>query len=166
MKRLFISIGVLCLVVMSMPDCAPVPESEPEVATEPPFDQEAEEAAVQKVYDEFFAAYNNHDVKAIAASFHDDTLILFEEEVSGVAALEKEYEEIFERNKDAHAERLEEFRTIFLTPTVAIRRGRREYASSHDEEGQHVHPSTGIVAVVLVKKEGQWRWSAIFESHE
>jgi uncharacterized protein (TIGR02246 family) len=151
---------------MSMPDCAPAPEPGSEAPTEPQFDREAEEAAVQKAYDDFFTAYNNHDVKSIAASFHEDTLILFEEEVSGVAALEKEYEEIFERNKDAHAERIEEYRTIFLTPNVAIKRGRREYASSHDEEGKHVHPSTGIVAVVLVKKEGQWRWSAILESHE
>ncbi len=151
------------MVCLALPACAPAPEPEPEAAPEPVFDQAAEEAAIREAFEEFKTAYNNHDAKGMPSFFLDETLVLWREEVKGRAAIEKDYEDIFERNKGIHAEVVEDFGILFVSPTVALWRATVEYTGVYDADGEPEPPWKSRGALVMVKKEGQWRDAAMLE---
>jgi ketosteroid isomerase-like protein len=163
MKRLFTLVGFVCLIAMLLPTCAPALEPEPEPAPEPVFDQAAEEAAIREVFDEFKLTYNNHDVEVLPSFFLDDSLAQWTNETKGAAAIEKLYTGIFERGEDIHAEMVEDFGILFLSPTVALWRGTGEYTGLSDADGNPGPPRKNRGALVFVKKEGQWRMAAMFE---
>lgn len=163
MKRLIILAGFVCLIALLLPACAPAPQPEPEAAPKPAFDQAAEEAVIREVFEKFKLAYNNHDAKAIPSFFLDETMIVWTDEMKGAAVIEKRYTENFERNKDIHAEMVEDFGILFISPTVAIWRSTPEYTGGYDADGKPRPPWKSRGALVMVKKEGQWRIAAMFE---
>ena len=65
MKQFFPLFGLVCLIAMLLPACAP--EQGPEPAAEPLFDRAAEEAAIRSAEAKGHDAWNAHDAKAIAA---------------------------------------------------------------------------------------------------
>ncbi len=160
MKYLIILMGVVCL---ALPACTPAPEPEPETSPEPIFNEAEEEAAVREVFENFKTAYNNHDVKALPPFFLNETIIQWRNVTKGGAEIEKLYTGIFERNKDILFELQEDFGFVFLTPDVAIWRGVGEYTGGYDADGEPRPPWQSRGALVMVKKEGQWQWAALFE---
>ena len=155
MRYPIILLGASCF--MLLPACARAPEPEVE------FDQAAEEAAVRNVLEGFKAAYNKHDAQAMPSFFSDEGIVLWRDDVTGGAAIEDVYTDMFDRNKDVRAEIVEDFGIRFLTPTVAVWRGVVEYTGLLGADGEALPPSTSQGALMIVKQEGQWRCAAMFE---
>jgi uncharacterized protein (TIGR02246 family) len=151
-----ILVGMICLVIMFLPTCAPAPEPEPEPAPEPQFDPEAERAAVRNVEKKLVDAWNAHDAKAIVAEYTEETEG-WEGAVKGRAAIEQYLTKAFEGPfKNVQTKLIDEIGIVFVTPEVAIFKGRYENSEMLDEEGNALPDAKLLYAQVYVKKNGRW----------
>lgn len=124
MRYLIILLGAVCLAFMLLPTCAPAPEPEPEAASEPVFDQAAEEAAIREVIEQTNAAWNKHDMEAFSVFVNEDA-----ESWDGAqdkAAILKDTSQSWDRQKDVQWKVTEEIGIVFVTPDVAIYKVRCE----------------------------------------
>ena len=82
----------------------------------------ADEAAIQKILDARNAAYNNHDAKALAATYAPDADLVTGTGrlVSGRAEIEKNYTENFAGVDKNASVKIESSKLRFLTPDTAI----------------------------------------------
>ena len=142
---MILTVGV-CLIVASIPAMA---------------EQAEDEAAVRKATEQFMAAYNKHDVKAILALI-DESCDNWPGTWKGRAGLQKRYEETFEQSKDTQVQLLEEIRIVFVTPDVAIHKFYEGYTGEFDTDGKPLPPGKGLRAYVYVKKDGKWLRGAMF----
>jgi len=120
----------------------------------------ADEAAVRQAMEQFVAAYNSHDAKVMLALYADDYKTWTGTPIDR-AAWEKGFSE---RQKD-HLE-VEDIGIVFVTPDVAIYKCRDEYTNRLDEDGKPLPPAKSLVAVVYVKRNGQWLRAAVFSRDE
>lgn len=162
MKQLFILLGLVCLITMLLPACAPAPEPEPVAAPEPVFDQAAEEAAIREVIEQVYALANKHDAKGFVALM-DESIEDWDGENKGRAAQEKGISEWWERQTDIQYKLLDEIGIVFVTPDVAIYKWHDHTTGELDEDGKPLPPSKWLEADVFVKKNDKWLIAAYFE---
>ena len=119
-----------------------------------------DDAAIRQRIDEYVAAYNKHDAKAVADLWAEDAVYLNRdtgEPVEGRPAIAAMFEEMF---KDGEADQLtvsiQSLRQI--TPDVAIEDGTVELVSA---EGKPVETS---YTAIHVKKDGQWYLNSVRET--
>lgn len=118
---------------------------------------EADEAAIRKILDARNAAYNQHDAKALAATYAPDADLVTGtgEIISGRAAIERNYLEAFTGvDKNAFV-KIDSTKVRFLTPDSAIL----------DMDGVTTGRTDGAIKThatwVYVKRTGQWMVVAI-----
>ena len=117
----------------------------------------ADEAAIQKILDARNAAYNNHDAKALAATYAPDADLVTGTGrlVSGRAEIEKNYTENFAGVDKNASVKIESSKLRFLTPDTAIL----------DLGGVTTGRTDGAVKThatwVYVRRNGQWMVVAI-----
>ena len=121
----------------------------------------ADEAAIRTVMEKRKAAFNAKDAQAYAV-LHVESFENWLGTVKDRAAFEKDRSERFERQKNEKRELLNEIGIVFVTPEVAIYKGRMEYAGWVDADGKIAPPGKRLLARVLVKKQGQWLIAATF----
>ena len=125
----------------------------------------ADEAAVRKANEQMLAALNMHDAKAIgkaAAALATEDSENWDGTVKGRAATEKYLSEELFAGQHLHIKRLEEIGIVFVTPDVAIYKGRTEWTGWVDEDGKSLPPIKSLDATVYVKKSGKWLQAAYF----
>ena len=141
MKYLLILTVGVCLLIGTSPAVA---------------DQADDEAAVRKVTEKLLAAWNAHDGKAVISVVHEN----YENwmgTIKGRAASEKDNEELLAGPwKNAQFELLDEIGIVFVTPEVAIYKGRYSNSGIVDEDGETVPPAKFLWAGVWLKKGGNW----------
>ena len=76
MRHLIILSSMVCLSFMLLPACAPQPEQQAEPVVEEAPSTEADVAAVEKLADDFIAAWNAGDVEAMLALCDDDEVVM------------------------------------------------------------------------------------------
>jgi uncharacterized protein (TIGR02246 family) len=119
-----------------------------------------DDAAIRQRIEEYVAAYNSHDAKAVADLWAEDAVYLNRETgepIEGRPAIAAMFEEMF---KDGEADQLsvtiQSLRQI--TPDVAIEDGTVELVSA---EGAPVETN---YTAVHVKKDGQWYLNSVRET--
>ena len=156
MKRLSILVGLVCLIAMLLPGCAPSPEPEPEAAPEPVFDQAAEESDIRDVVEQLYAAMNKHDAKGYLA-LCDEDFEIWDGTVKGKVALEEYLStDVWGRQPDIQWKLVDEIGIVFVTPDVAIYKERDEPTGRLDADGKPLPPAKRLIARVFVKKSGEW----------
>jgi uncharacterized protein (TIGR02246 family) len=116
-----------------------------------------DEAAIRKLSNDFFAAWNRHDTNAMAATFAEDGDIInpFGRVAKGRAEIEKLF-------TDEHAGPFKgttytaTVSVRMLAPTVAIGDWDSEVTGMHDPAGKPLPPFNHHVAAAYVKKDGHW----------
>jgi len=121
----------------------------------------ADEAAVRKATEQWFAALNARDAKA-AAALTDEINENWAGEVKGRAAREESLRTRFERMPDAQDEMLEDMGVVFVTPDVAVHKFGERHLGRLDADGKPLQPVSGWRAHVYVKKSGRWLRAAQF----
>jgi len=117
----------------------------------------ADEAAIRKILDARNAAYNNHDAKALAATYAPDADLVSGtgRVVSGRAAIEQNYIESFRGVDKTAVVKTESMKIRFLTADTAIL----------DLEGMTTGRADGTIKThatwVYVKRNGEWAVIAI-----
>jgi len=117
----------------------------------------ADEAAIRKILDARNAAYNNHDAKALAATYAPDADLVTGTGriVSGRAAIERNYAESFAGVDKNAVVKTESTKIRFLTADTAIL----------DLEGVTTGRSDGTIKThatwVYVRRNGEWAVVAI-----
>ena len=123
--------------------------------------QSDDEAAIRKVVEQAVAAANQHDAKAATDLFTKE-YENWRGSRKGRAAWEKFYAEFWKINQDSRHKLLDEIGIIFVTPDVAIYKGRDETLGGTDADGNPRLPLRELRAWVLVKREGRWLLAAGF----
>ena len=117
----------------------------------------ADEAAIREILDARNAAYNNHDAKALAATYAPDADLVTGtgRVVSGRAAIEQNYIESFRGVDKTAVVKIESTKVRFLTADTAIL----------DLDGVTTGRSDGTIKThatwVYVKRNGEWTVVAI-----
>jgi uncharacterized protein (TIGR02246 family) len=117
----------------------------------------ADEAAIREILDARNAAYNNHDAKALAATYAPDADLVTGtgRVVSGRAAIEQNYVESFRGVDKTAVVKTESTKVRFLTADTAIL----------DLDGVTTGRSDGTIKThatwVYVKRNGEWTVVAI-----
>jgi uncharacterized protein (TIGR02246 family) len=130
------------------------------VGAEEPQPKEKEEPGKGKRAQEFIAAFNKGDAKAVAAFWvaDGDYVDQVGREYKGRAAIEKLYEKVFAARKGAKL-------TVHVTsaklvsPDVALEDGITEVTPADGGPG-----TVGRFSAVLVKKDGEWYFQSVRES--
>lgn len=118
--------------------------------------------AIRKVQNDFAAAWNQADTKAMAGLWAEngDLINPFGREAKGRKAIEKLFAE--ERStlaKDTNfAVRVRAVR--FLKPDVVVVDCAWEVAGIHGADGSELPPLKGLYTAVMSKKQGQWQIAA------
>jgi uncharacterized protein (TIGR02246 family) len=118
---------------------------------------QADEAAIRKLSNDFFAAWSRDDVKAMTATFAEDADLI--NPFGRVARGRAEIEKLF---TDEHAgpfkgTRYEAAVSLrMLAPTVALGDWESTVTGMHDPAGKALPPFKHHVAAVYVKKGGRW----------
>lgn len=120
-----------------------------------------DEAAVRASAKRILDTFNAHDAKANAA-LDDETYENWDGSVKGPAEDEKGARELFERQKDLQRTMLEEIGIVQVTADVAIYKFRGEWTGGIDEDGNARPRAEFLHAMVLVKRDGEWRLAAGF----
>jgi uncharacterized protein (TIGR02246 family) len=109
---------------------------------------------------EFIAAFNKGDAKAVAAFWTPDGDYVDEvgHEFKGRAAIEKLYEKVFAANKGAKLT-IEVASAKLLSPDVAIEDGITQVTPADGGPG-----SVARFSAVIVKKDGQWFFESVRDS--
>ena len=117
----------------------------------------ADEAAIRKILDARNAAYNNHDAKALAATYAPDADLVTGTGriISGRAAIEKNYVEAFAGVDKNASVKIESSKVRFVTADTAIL----------DMDGVTTGRADGAIKThatwVYVKRNGEWMVVAI-----
>jgi uncharacterized protein (TIGR02246 family) len=112
-------------------------------------DQAEDEAAIRDLVKQMNAAYGKHDAKAMANCLVENFEIW-----SGETKGRKQVSESWASHKN-QVKQLGEIGLIFVTPDTAIHKVRNEYANEEDTWQM-------LIAWVLVKDNGKWRYAALF----
>ena len=119
-----------------------------------------DEAAIRQRIDEYVAAYNNRDAKAVADLWADDAVYLNRdtgEAIEGRPAIAAMFDEMFKGGQaDQLSVSIQSLRQI--TPDVAIEDGTVELVSAEGE------PLETTYTAVHVKKDGQWYLNSVRET--
>ena len=121
--------------------------------------QAEDEAAIRKNAEDYVAAYNNHDAKAVAAMWSPDAVYL--DPATGDAAvgreeIEKVFADTLAELKDAKLEVA--VRSIdFVSPNVAVENGTVRVIQPNEE------PVETYYTAVNVKRDGRWLLDRISE---
>jgi len=118
----------------------------------------ADEKAIREVEARWEAAWNRHDVAAMAATYapDSDAINLAGEWFKGRDAFEKSLEELHSGKTKGSIWQTEETNVKFLTPEIAIV---HVYVNSHGDrnpDGSPMAPRRVILTRVEVKRGGQW----------
>jgi uncharacterized protein (TIGR02246 family) len=117
----------------------------------------ADEAAIRKILDARNAAYNNHDAKALAATYAPDADLVTGtgRVISGKAAIEKNYRDAFAGVDKTASVTIDSSTVRFLTADTAIL----------DMDGVTTGRTDGAIRThatwVYVKRNGEWMVVAI-----
>ena len=116
----------------------------------------ADEQAIQAVLQEFEAAWNRHDGKAIAGLFAEDAAFIqiFGGQLDGRAAIEGSHKAILETiYKDSHANF--QVRSIrFLHPDIAILFTRAQVRFKENNQDREIETRPTLI---LTKDDGKWQ---------
>jgi len=118
----------------------------------------ADEKAIQDIEARWEAAWNRHDVAAMAATYarDSDAVNLAGEWFKGRDAFEKSLEELHSGKTKGSVWKTEQTIIRFLTPEIAVV---HVYVNSHgdlDPEGKPMPPRRVILTRVEVKRESGW----------
>lgn len=118
----------------------------------------ADEKAIRDVETRWEAAWNRHDVAAMAATYapDSDAINLAGEWFKGRDAFEKSLEELHSGKTKGSVWQTEQSNIKFLTPEIAIV---HVYVNSHGDrnpDGSPMAPRHVILTRVEVKRRGQW----------
>ena len=118
----------------------------------------ADEKAIRDVEARWEAAWNRHDVAAMAATYarDSDAINLAGEWFKGRGAFQKSLEELHSGKTKGSVWQTEQTQIKFLTPEIAIV---HVYANSHGDlkpDGSPMAPRRVILTRVEVKREGKW----------
>jgi len=131
----------------------------PEAAEEPKAKDKAAPAKGQRAQ-EFIAAFNRGDAKAVAAFWAPDADYVDQvgREIKGRAAIEKLYEKVFAERKGAKLN-IYLTSTRLVSPDVSLEDGITEVTPADGGPG-----TAARFAAVLVKKDGKWYIESLRES--
>jgi uncharacterized protein (TIGR02246 family) len=124
---------------------------------EQPKGDSADERALRELHREFLAAYNQGDVKAVAASYtpDGDFVGIRGDAYHGRAAIEARMANYFARTKGAKLK--SPFGSLrFITPDVAIADRSEELTPTVEGE-----PGTLHATVVYVRRHGKWLQASV-----
>jgi uncharacterized protein (TIGR02246 family) len=118
----------------------------------------ADEKAIVEVEARWQAAWNQHDVAAMAATYapDSDAVNLAGEWFKGRAAFEKSLEELHSGKTQGSVWQMEDTKIRFLSPDIAVV---HVYVNSHGDrnpDGTLMAPRRVILTRVEVKRQGQW----------
>ncbi len=117
--------------------------------------QSGTETAVRNATEQFIAAYNAHDAKAIAALV-DENCENWRGTLKGRAAHEENYSGLFERSKDLRIKLVEEIAVVLLAPDYAIHKFLDEVSGGIDVDGERVEPYERLRAFIYVRRSDKW----------
>jgi uncharacterized protein (TIGR02246 family) len=137
--------AILTVALMSL-GSAPAAEKP---CVEPP---RGDRAVIEKSIESYVAAFNAKDAAALAAHWSPDGVSIDRrsgERIVGRKALEKEYQAVFQTEKDSRLDvKVESI--DFVSPSVAIERGTATVTKAN------VDPSQTSYSAVHVKHDGKW----------
>ena len=139
-----LTIGV-CLLLSSVPAMADLGE---------------DEAAVRKAWEQGQAAFNNHDVKMMAA-LSDQSSESWDGNRKWTAGADH-MADLFKRQPSIKSKRLEEIGIIFFTPDVAVYKALMDNTGLVDEDGKPLPQLKWLGAWIMVKRNGKWLSAAFF----
>jgi uncharacterized protein (TIGR02246 family) len=126
-------------------------------------DHAADEAAIRKSGDEFVAAWNKNDYKALAAKFTADGDLINPSgrPAKGTAEIEK----LFQDEQTSMMKGTTFKRTVrsvqWIGPEVAIETWDATVDGMHDPAGNTIPTLKHIVTIVFAKKDGKWRAAVV-----
>jgi uncharacterized protein (TIGR02246 family) len=120
-------------------------------------DTAADEEAIRQLGLRWEEAWANRDAQALAALYTDDAdgISAMGETVSGRMAIEENFTKRFEDLPESAQNESEVIALRFIRPTIAIVDG--AWAVSGLPEGV---PAAGLWTAVVVKKDGEWLYTA------
>lgn len=118
-------------------------------------------AAILKLVDQQFEAFNRHDAEAVALPAAEN-YENWDRSVKSKRAKIQEIEALFERHPKIQGERIK-FSITFVTPDVAIYKDIAEFRNMVDENGKTLPPDYELWAGIWVKNNGKWVEVASFE---
>lgn len=129
-------------------------------AAEPPAPSDAEKAAIRASADEFVAAFNRGDAKAVAALWTPDGTMTDErgETFSGQSAIEAEYAKLFTVSPGAKMELVVEAIDL-AAPGVAIEEGLASVTPANGSQASASH-----YRAVHTLQGGKWRMASVREA--
>ena len=122
-------------------------------------DTAADEEAIAQLDDRYREAWSNRDAKAIAALYTEDAsgVGAMGETVSGRMAIEEGEAKGFAELPEGAQLEFEQISLRFIRPTIAIADGAWTMSGLPAEGGP---PTEGLYTEVLVKKDGEWLYTA------
>ncbi len=124
-------------------------------------DHSADDQALAKIMEDVQNALNNHNAKALAATFATDGDLRAADGamVKGRAAIEKYYGVLFaaDRFKDAKASVASTAENRYLGANVAIANATAEISGAKGLDGKDLPTYTQLVTFVAVKRNGTWQ---------
>lgn len=122
----------------------------------------ADSAEIIKFIDAHAVTWNRHDARSVAELWHPDGDIRDDSVISGRAAIEQRYAEMFAGRYKATTHSHPGGYTIrFLTPDVAILDGFAQVTGLLGPDGRELPPSGGPYTAVLTKVNGRWGIAAL-----
>jgi uncharacterized protein (TIGR02246 family) len=123
-------------------------------------DTAADEEAIQQLDQRWKEAWTNGDAEAMAELFTEDAdgIDPMGETDTGRAAIIETYRAEFAERPEGAQVDFEQTYLRFLRPDIAIADG--TWAVTGAPEAEEGPPTEGLYTVVLVKKDGQWRYSS------
>jgi len=112
----------------------------------------ADEAAIREAGLAFVEAYNSHDAKAVAGFYAPEAVYTDRatgDEVVGRDAIGKQFEKVFEENKDVKLD-IAVDSIQFLSPNVALEHGVASFVAPE------VEPEAIAYFAVYVRQDGKW----------
>jgi uncharacterized protein (TIGR02246 family) len=129
--------------------------------------QEADSAAVKKLFNDFNDAFNNHDAHAAAMLFTEDADYINIQAITthGRAGVEEHLAPLFAgRLKTVHRD--VSLRAIrFLRPDIATVDSDYESSGTMTPDGAAMPPAKGLYDWVVMKQDGHWLIAAWHESN-
>ena len=149
MKKLFMVIPLVFLLCFTF-SC----QKGEEVAEEPVVDVEAEKAAIRETMKKALDGLNNHDIQTHLSTLTEDF-----ESWSGRGeknAREKLFTELWEWQKNAKYNVVEELGITFISPDVALYKVRFERTGEIEKDGTPIPRNEWQGVWILAKKRGKW----------
>lgn len=134
-------------------------------------DQAADEAAIRAAIESYVAAYNQHDIKGLAAHWSPDAVYtnpISGEQVVGREAIEQQFASIL--SPDVSIKMVARTDAIqFISPSVAVEHGTaivsysNPPAAENPEESPEQPPEESQYTAVYVKRDGKWLLDRVTE---